>query len=238
MDHVFQPALIEGILLQRYKRFLADVRLPDGTEIVAHCPNTGAMSGCAIPGCRVWLSHASNPKRKLRFTWEVVETEGTLIGVHPALANRVVESAILRGGIPALANYTNLRREVRHGERSRIDFLLTDPQLPPCYVEVKSVTLAEGATARFPDAVTTRGKRHLEELMEIVKGGERAVSFHLVVRGDCEQFSAADHVDPHYGKTLRKAQAAGVEIMAWQASVTAEGIRVERQLPVVLDPLI
>jgi sugar fermentation stimulation protein A len=238
MDHAFQPALVEGHLLRRYKRFLADVRLEDGTEIVAHCPNTGSMRGCAIEGSPVWLSRASNPQRKLPFTWELVESEGVLIGVHPALANRVVESAIGRQAIPSLADYAELRREVRYGERSRIDMLLTDPERPPCYIEVKSVTLAEDGVARFPDAVTTRGRRHLEELMAIVGEGKRAVSFHLVVRGDCAQFGTADTVDPEYGKTLRKARAAGVEVMAWQASVAPEGIRVERELPIVLEPLV
>ena len=238
MDHAFQPALVEGHLLRRYKRFLADVRLEDGTEIVAHCPNTGSMRGCAIEGSPVWLSRASNPQRKHPFTWELVESEGVLIGVHPALANRVVESAIGRQAIPSLADYAELRREVRYGERSRIDMLLTDPERPPCYIEVKSVTLAEDGVARFPDAVTTRGRRHLEELMAIVGEGKRAVSFHLVVRGDCAQLGTADTVDPEYGKTLRKARAAGVEVMAWQASVAPEGIRVERELPIVLEPLV
>jgi len=236
MDHEFHPHLIEGRLIRRYKRFLADVRLMDGTEVVAHCPNTGSMRGCAIEGSRVWLSPATNPRRKLQFTWEVVESEGVLIGVHPVLANRVVAAAIERQAIPSLASHAELKREVRHGERSRIDLLLTDPERPPCYVEIKSVTLAQGGVARFPDAVTTRGRRHLEELMSIVREGARAVSFHLVVRGDCTRFSPADDIDPDYGETLRRAADAGVEVLAWQAAVTTAGIHVERALEVVLDP--
>jgi sugar fermentation stimulation protein A len=231
----FEPALVPGTLIQRYQRFLADVRLPDGAVVTAHCPNTGSMLGCKAPDARVWLSPADNPARKLRYTWELVEAvPDVLVGVHTGRTNALVEEAIAAGVVAELAGYPAIRREVRFGrERSRIDLLLSGNGRADCYVEVKNVTAGVAAgIAIFPDAVSERGAKHLRELMHMVEQGQRAVIFYCVQRGDVQEVRPADEIDPLYGKTLREAIAAGVEALAYRADVSPEGIFVSTRLPV------
>ncbi len=236
----FPQPLLPGILLRRYKRFLADIRLDDGREITAHCPNSGSMKTVAIPGNRALVSPADNPKRKLKWTWEVAYVgDGSVAAlVNTALPNRVVREGIETGRIPELAGFDGIRPEVRYGERSRIDLLLTGDGRPDTYVEVKNVTLLaddEPGIARFPDAVTTRGTRHLRELMGVVRAGGRGVLVFHAARGDAGEVRPADAIDPEYGRTLREAHAAGVEILAYRVEVTPTGAVIEGRLPVVLD---
>ena len=226
------PPLHGGVLLRRYKRFLADVRLDDGREVTAHCPNPGAMSSCAAPGWRVALSHHPDPKRKLKWSWELSYNEdGVPILVNTARPNQVVGEALAAGQLPELAGYASLRPEVRYGEGSRVDFLLSDPARPDCYVEVKSVTLklAPGLAA-FPDAVTTRGEKHLRELMKVVAEGQRGVLLFLVGRGDVTRVRAAEEIDPRYAATLLEAQAAGVEVLAYRAAISEDSLGVSERI--------
>lgn len=234
MDHVFPEPLVKGTLIQRYKRFLADVELESGEVVIAHCVNTGSMSGCKEPGSTVYLSRANNPKRKLKFTWEMIEVGGTTIGINTSLANRIAENAIQNQKVEELTGYDALRREVKYGENSRIDLLLSKEGEPSCFVEVKNVTLAEGGVSRFPDAVTERGRKHLVEMTNEVKNGSRAVMFYLVQRDDCSVFKPADDIDPRYGEALRQAVADGVEAIAYEAIVRPTGIDVSRSLPIDL----
>jgi len=234
MDYTFEHPLVPGTLIKRYKRFLADVEMDDGTVITAHCANTGSMSGCSTPGSRVHLSRSSNPKRKLAYSLELVEVEGSTVGVNTALPNRIVENALQRGVVPELAVYKGYRREVRYAEKSRIDLLLEQEGLPPCYVEVKNVTMEDQGKALFPDAVTERGKRHLNDMLAQVEQGDRAAMVYLIQRTDCTSFSPADEVDPHYGEALRRALKGGVMAFALVATPTTEGIQVTHQVPVSL----
>lgn len=231
----FDQPLLKGILLRRYKRFLADVELADGTVITAHTPNTGSMLGCCTPGSRVWLRDSGNPKRKYRHGWELVEAEpGILVGINTGLANGLVEEAIGAGVIGELGGYRDLRREVRYGrENSRIDILLRHDNRPDCYVEVKNVTLARDDVAFFPDAVSKRGSKHLRELEAVSRDGGRAAIVFCVQRGDAAEFRPADDIDDEYGKALRRAMAGGVEALAYRAAVSEHGIRLESPLPVV-----
>lgn len=226
--------LYPGRLIRRYQRFLADVLLDSGETVTAHCPNSGSMKGCAIPGSRVLLSISDNPKRKLAHTWELVETDGVWAGINTGLPNRIVHEAIAAGQIPELTGYAGIRPEVPYGTASRIDLLLTGSR-PPCYVEVKNVTLVEQGAARFPDAVTTRGQKHLRELMEVVSAGQRGVIFFLVQRPDAVSVAPADDIDPEYGRLLRLAAAHGVEALAYRAEVTPDMILLRNRLPIMLD---
>ncbi len=228
-----QP-LYRGTLLRRYKRFLADVQLADGTAITVHCPNSGSMMGCAQPGSTVLLSHSANPARKYPFTWELVEVGTTLVGINTGRPNSLVREAVCEGRVPELAGYNTVRPEVRYGKNSRIDLLLSGPA-GLCYVEVKNVTLVDGETALFPDAVTERGQKHLLELMQAVREGARGVIFFVVQRGDARCVAPADRIDPEYGRLLRKAVEHGVESFAYQARVEPEEIRLTRRLPILLD---
>jgi len=233
----FAQPLIEGRLIKRYKRFLADVELADGSQITAHTPNTGAMLGCSDPGSRVWLRDTANPKRKYVYSWELVESsDGTLVGLDTGLPPRLVQEAIEQGIVSELQGYRNIRREVRYGkENSRIDLLLEGGPDRDCYVEVKNVTaIASDGVAIFPDAVSQRGSKHLRELMEMVKQGHRAVIFYCVQRKDTDSFSPADAIDTEYGKTLRKAVASGVEAIAYRASLSLQEIRLVTRLPVIM----
>lgn len=241
------PLLTEGRLLRRYQRFLADVELADGSVVTAHCPNTGSMQGCKDPGSRVWLSPSDNPQRKLAWTWELVEVSNeaaaghALVGLHTGRSNGLVRELIEAGGVPELAAYSRLRAEVPYGgeglkggKRSRIDLLLEGEGRPPCYVEVKNVTAAvAGGVGFFPDAVTERGTKHLQEMMAEVAKGNRAVLFFCVQRDDVGEVRPADHIDPVYGATLRQAMAAGVEVLAYGATLAPEAIVLTRPLPVV-----
>lgn len=236
----FPQTLVEGRLLRRYKRFLADVKLDNGKCITVHTSNTGAMTGCCTPGSRVWLSRSDNPKRKYPHTWELVEAvPGILCGINTLLSNKLVREAIEAGLIHELNAYDVVRSEVPYGvENSRIDLLLEPgghDGRASCYVEVKNVTLVEQGIARFPDAVSARGTRHLRELIAMVESGQRAVIFFCVQRSDCHQVRPADAIDKVYGQTLRQALAKGVEALAYQAEVKTTGIKLVRSLPVVCD---
>jgi len=227
-----QP-LIEATLIRRYKRFLADVRLPDGETTTAHCPNTGSMEGCAEPGSPVLLSRSLNLKRKLPLTLELVAVNGHWVGINTMRANSLVREAISLGVIPELSGYEDIRSEVRYGTNSRIDLLLSGAA-GRCHVEVKNVTLVNGEKALFPDAVTTRGQKHLRELMQVVQTGGRGVIFFVVQREDVHTFAAADSIDPDYGKLLRLAIQNGVEALAYQAQIGSQEIFLTRQLPIDL----
>ena len=222
---------LEARLLRRYKRFLADVRLADGEVVTVHCPNPGSLLGCLPEEGRVVLRDSQDPRRKLRYTFQTVEVDGTWVNVDTSLPNRLVAEAIEAGRIPELAGYDELRREVPYGESSRIDLLLERPG-ERCYVEVKSTTLVEGERALFPDAVTVRGKKHLEELGRMVAEGHRAVMFFLVSRGDVTSFAPADEIDPAYGETLREVVAAGVEALAYATRVTPQSFEIAGPLSV------
>jgi len=227
------PPLVEGRLIRRYKRFLADVELEDGSQVTAHCPNSGSMKGCAVPGGRVLLSRSDNPTRKLAHTWELAQVGGFWIGLNTGLPNKLVHEAIADGTIAELQGYESIRPEVPYGEHSRIDLLLAGPT-GRCFVEVKNVTLVEAGRALFPDAVTTRGQKHLNELMRVVREGDRGVIFFTVQRGDGNSVSPADLIDPEYGRLLRLALANGVEALAYRAEVTPEQIRLTERLPIAL----
>lgn len=228
----FPAPLVPATLVKRYKRFLADVILDDGTALTAHCANPGAMTGLAMPGLKVWLSRSDDPKRKLAWSLELVEVDGGLVGINTAHPNRVVGEALRARAIPELADYETVRPEVKYGEKSRVDFLLTGDGLPDCYVEVKNVHLMrEAGRAEFPDSVTARGARHLSDLARMVVQGQRAVMLYLVQRGDCTHFSLADDIDPAYARAFAAAQAAGVEALCYTASITRDAIRLARPLP-------
>jgi sugar fermentation stimulation protein A len=234
----FDPELIPATLVRRYKRFLADVTMGEGTGVTAHCPNTGSMLGCQEPGSRVWLSLSDNPKRKYCHTWELVETAtGALVGINTGRSNRLVREAIESGTMDELAGYASIRAEVRYGvEGSRVDFLLEDgDDRRRCYVEVKNVTAAvDKGVAIFPDAVSVRGTRHLRELENAVASdGQRAVLCFCVQRADVREVRPADDIDSVYGEALRSAIAAGVEAIAYRAAVSAEGIQLMERIPVV-----
>ena len=233
---LFNESFVPATLVRRYKRFLADVIMEDGSEITVHTPNTGSMQGCAEPGMRVWLRNTQNPKRKYLWSWEMSETaDGVLIGVDTSLSNRLVVEGIENGTIRQLKGYSNIQREVKYGkQQSRIDILLSrDNQ--QCYVEVKNVTAKFGeSTAIFPDAVTARGVKHLEELMEMVNEGNRAVIFFCIQRSDVDSFRSADEIDPKYGQLLRQAYEHGVEVMAYRASLSPESVVLVDEVAITL----
>ena len=225
--------LIAGKLIQRYKRFLADVVLEDGNIVTVHCPNSGSMKGCATPGSRVFLSRSTNHNRKYPLTWELVEADDCWVGINTGLPNRLTREAIENGIVTELQGYESIRPEVPYGEHSRIDLLL-EGLSGRCYVEVKNVTLIDGKRALFPDAVTTRGQKHLNELMRVVQAGDRGVIFFTVQRSDGESVSPADAIDREYGRLLRLALANGVEALAYRALVTPQEIRLTERLPVII----
>jgi sugar fermentation stimulation protein A len=230
------PPLVEGTLVRRYQRFLADVRLASGETVTAHCPNTGSMLGLNQAGNRVWLSRADNPQRKLAHTWELVEVgAGTLTGIHTGRANGLVVEALEAGLIAELAGFSDLRREAKlaQGSRSDIHLALSGGG---CHVEVKSVTAAVAAgIGFFPDAVSTRALKHLRELSARVAAGERAAVVFCIQRQDVAEVRPADHIDPAFGQGLRQAAGIGVELYALGATVSLEEIRLARRLPVRLD---
>jgi len=227
------PDLLPGRLLRRYKRFLADIELADGRVITAHCPNSGSMTGCAAPGSPVLVSVSSNPSRKHPYTWELVQADGVWIGINTSLTNRIAREGIETGTVTELSGYDCVRGEVPYGNHSRLDFMLSGDH-GDCFVEVKNVTLVEGKRALFPDAVTTRGQKHLRDLMEIVAVGKRGVIFFVVQRGDAEAVSPAERIDPEYGRLLRLAAESGVEVIAYQAMVSPTEIRLSHRLPLIL----
>lgn len=234
---VFPSPLVRGTLLRRYKRFLADVQLDDGHTVTAACPNTGSMMGLAMPGVKVWLSVSASPTRKYPHTWELIELERdagtTLVGINTGHPNRIVSNAIRAGEVPELRGYSNLRNEVKYGRNSRIDILLEEEGRPPCYVEVKNAHLSRKAgLAEFPDSVTARGAKHLEELADRARAGERAVMFFLVQRDDPQAFGLAADIDPIYAAAFRAASQAGVEAIAYCCRLTPDTISLSRKLPI------
>lgn len=233
----FPSSLIPATLIKRYKRFLADVVLPSGETITAHCANPGAMTGLDAPGARVWLSKSTNPNRKLAYSWELVEVDlggrAELVGINTAHPNALAAEAIAAGSIPQLAGYATIRREVTYGKGSRIDFLLEGPARPPCYVEVKNVHLMRRpGLAEFPDAVTKRGAKHLQELSDMVAGGARAVMLFLVQIGSARSFALARDIDPAYGRAFDGARSAGVEALAHRCRLSRDGIEVAEAIPI------
>lgn len=238
----FATPLIEGRLIRRYKRFLADIDL-GGEVVTAHVPNSGSMIGVDAPGSPVWLSRSDNPNRKLAYTLEMVQADGGLVGVNTAHPNALAAEAIAAGRIPELAGYDRVRREVKYGRNSRIDVLLEAEGRPPAYVEVKNVHLrrphleegrGDGPCAEFPDCVTARGAKHLEELAAMVAQGCRAVMLYLVQRMDCTHFRVARDIDPTYDAGLRRAVEAGVETLCWSCALTRETIELDCPLPLRL----
>ncbi len=228
------PAFYAGTLLRRYKRFLADVELDSGVQVTAHCPNSGSMTGCSEPGRPVYLSHHDNPKRKLKYTWELIDMPESLVGVNTLVPNRLVAAAIRAGDVPSLDRYETLQPEVKAGQNSRLDLLLSNNKTDRCYVEIKNCTLVTEGMALFPDAVTVRGRQHLVELQKLVEKGDRCVMFFLVQRMDAKRFAPADHIDPAYGRELRKAADNGVEMLAYDVAIDFEKISLNRRLPVQL----
>lgn len=236
----FPNPLIKGTLIKRYKRFLADVTLETGEEITAHCANPGSMLGLKDPGSTVWLSPATNPKRKLKYSWELIETNDfnkkTLVGINTSLPNKLAKEAILNGTIKELRDYQNLKREVKYGENSRIDILLDNPEIneQKCYVEIKNVhLLREKNLAEFPDSVTARGAKHLKELSDMVKQGHRAVMFYLIQREDCTSFSLAEDIDKAYKDAFLKAIDTGVEAIAYKCKLTTTEIKVTKPVKII-----
>jgi sugar fermentation stimulation protein A len=230
----FPSPLVEGRLLRRYKRFLADVELAGGEIVTVHCANPGSMIGLAEPGMRVFLSRATNPKRKLPWSWELVDADGALVGINTAYPNRIVEEAIVANAVPELSGYDLLQREVRYGRNSRIDILLAGAGRPDAYVEVKNVHLSRTrGLAEFPDSVTARGAKHLAELSEMVAAGHRAAMLYLVHRGDTTGFALARDIDPTYAAAFERAAAAGVEMLAYACRVSMDDVVLSERIPIL-----
>ena len=225
--------LTPGILRRRYKRFLAEVELADGRLVTAHTANTGRMTGCAEPGRPVWLSHHPRPARRLPYTWEMIQMPSALVGINTQVPNRLAALAAKAGLLAELDGPAAVETEVKSGA-SRLDLRLTDRLGRPVLVEVKNSTLAEGGTAYFPDAVTARGARHLDELAARARAGERAALFIVVQRGDAERFSPADHIDPEWGRRLRAALDQGVEVWVYRAELTLQTVGLGSRLPLAL----
>ncbi len=233
----FHSPLIRGTLLQRYKRFLADIELEDGQVVTAHCANPGSMLGLKDPGLEAWVAPATNPNRKLSWDLELLRVNGHLVGINTNNPNKLAAEAIEAGQIAELTGYPSLRREVKYGKNSRVDILLEADGQPPCYVEIKNVHLkrdpAMPGLAEFPDSVTARGTKHLGELADMVAAGCRAVMFYLVQRVDCDRFALAGDIDPAYKAAFLAARAAGVEAICYTCDITTEKITVAGPLPIL-----
>lgn len=228
----FPQPLVRGRLVQRYKRFFADVVLDDGTPLTAHCPNPGAMLGLNTPGLTCWLSKSDDPKRKLAHTLELVEADGGLVGVNTLHPNRLVAEALAADAIPEVAGYASHRREARYGENSRVDFLLEHPDRPRCWLEIKNVHLMrEPGLAEFPDCVAARSTKHLRELAHVVTRGERAVVLFVVQRTDCDRFRPAADCDPKFAVALAEVADAGVEVMVYGCEIDQSRVRLTRPIP-------
>ena len=227
----FPSPLARGRLISRYKRFFADVVLDDGTEITAHCPNPGAMLGLNAPGLPCWLSKSDDPKRKLAHTLELVEVDGGLVGINTMHPNRIVAEALAGDLIPELAGYQTHRREVKYGEASRVDFLLTSPDRPSCWLEIKNCHLSRGGgLAEFPDCVAARSSKHLRELAAMVRAGDRAVVLFVVQRTDCDRFSACAELDPVFARTLAEVAEAGVEVLVYACAIDERQVVLENRI--------
>lgn len=229
----FSQPLIPATLLRRYKRFLADVRLEDGREVTAHCANPGSMMGLKEPEMRIWLEPNDDPKKKLKYGWRLVDHQnGHFTGVDTSVPNRALKAALMAGEIAELAHYDNVRPEVKYGENSRIDFLLTKEGAPDLFVEVKSVTLSRyPGIGEFPDSVTARGTKHLGELTEVVRNGSDAMMFYLVQRTDCDEVTLAEDIDPTYAAAFDIARESGVQVLAYDCVISPAGISIGKKLP-------
>jgi sugar fermentation stimulation protein A len=229
----FPSRLIRGTLVQRYQRFLADVRLPSGEIVTAHCTNTGSMMGCKEPGSVVYISRSDKKGRRLLYTWEIIEVGRTWVGINTMHPNRLVAEAIASGAIPELQGYENIRREVVTRQGTRLDLCLEGSN-GSCFVEVKNVTFAVVGAAAFPDAVSERGTKHLKELMWLRRKGHRSAVVFVIQRIDCRIFRPADEIDSEYGRWLRRAIKAGVEALPYVAYVTPKEIVLTERLPIRL----
>lgn len=234
----FETSLTPGRLIKRYKRFLADITLENGETVTAHCANSGSMMGLAEAGSAVWLSPNTNPKAKLDWRWEIASQDGSPVGINTSRPNAIVADAIQSGIIPELSDFETLRREVKYGQNSRIDILLAGRDGRDIYVEVKNVTLrrpdsGDPDAAEFPDAVTSRGAKHLNELADMVSAGHRAVMFYLVQRGDCTHFRLAEDIDPEYTSAFKRARDHGVEVLCYDCDVSENSIRLRNKLPMI-----
>jgi len=228
----FPQPLARGVLVQRYKRFLADIVLDSGEAITAHCPNPGAMLGLNTPGLTCWVSKSDNAKRKLAHTLELVEADGGLVGINTMLPNKLTAEALANGAISELAGYPTVRPEVKYGAASRVDFLLTAPDRPACWLEVKNVHLSRTpGLAEFPDCVAARSTRHLKELEAMVAAGDRAVALFVVQRTDCETFSACYELDPVFAAGLDHAAEAGVEVLIYGCDLSTDSVTIARRMP-------
>jgi len=228
----FPSPLVRAQLVSRYKRFFADVVLEDGTEITAHCPNPGAMLGLNMPGLPCWISRSDDPKRKLAHTLELVEVDGGLVGINTMHPNRLVAEALAAHAIPELTGYASIRREVKYGAASRVDFLLEDPDRPPCWLEIKNCHLRrEGTLAEFPDCVAARSTRHLAELEAMVAEGHRAVALFVIQRTDCDRFSTAADKDPAFAQALTRVAAAGVEVLCYACEISPQAVGISHRVP-------
>jgi sugar fermentation stimulation protein A len=228
----FPSPLARGRLVARYKRFFAEVALDDGRQVLAHCPNPGAMLGLNAPGLACWVSAADGAKRKLGFTLELVEADGGLVGINTLAPNRLVAEALAADAIPELSGYAEMRREVAYGERSRVDFRLSGPGRPTAWLEVKNCHLSRTpGLAEFPDCVAARSTRHLRELAAMAGQGDRAVVLFVVQRMDCAAFRACGELDPAFARGLAAAAAAGVEVLAYACEVAVDGVRIARPIP-------
>jgi len=234
----FNRPLIPARLRRRYKRFLADVTLENGKEVTAHCPNPGSMLGLAVPGARVWVEPNDDPRRKLRYSWRLVEiTDGHFVGIDTSLPNRLIARNLRSRMLPEFAAYGNVRTEVPCGRSSRIDFLLTEPELPDAWVEVKNVTLSrEEGWAEFPDSVTARGTRHLVDLAAMA-WDRRAIMLYLVQRMDCSKFRLAADIDRAYSRAYDEARDSGVEMVCYDTRISTRRIRIGKRLPIFPDPV-
>jgi sugar fermentation stimulation protein A len=224
------PDLICGTLIKRYHRFLADVTLTSGRVVTAHCPNSGTMKACSQPGRPVYLSVHDNPKRKLKYTWEMIHMPTSLVGVNTLVPNRLVKKSIEEGRVRQLRGYNHIKSEVKVPGGSRLDLLLTKGENEKCFVEIKNCTLVRNGIAYFPDAVTARGRKHLVELQKLVLRGNRCAMFFLVQRMDATAFTTADHIDPSYGEEFRKAKDNGVEVIVYDAVMDLKKIILGKQI--------
>ena len=233
----FPQPLKRGVLIRRYKRFLADIAFDDGGETTVHTPNPGAMLGLAEPGMTVWCSDSGSTTRKLPLTWELVEADGGIVGINTMAPNRLVAEALANDALPELSGYASIRREVKYGEASRIDFLLESPERPACWLEIKNCHLMRTpGLAEFPDCVAARSAKHLRELEAMKAKGDRAVMLFVVQRTDCDRFDTAGDIDPTYARGLIRAAEAGVEVLIYRCEMTIEGVKITTPMPWVSNP--
>lgn len=229
------PKLFEGVLIKRYKRFLADIKLKDGSIITAHSANTGSMLECSEPGRTVWLSHHDKPERKYKYSWEIIDMGTSLVGINTGVPNKLVKLSAEAGLIDELSGYDLVKPEVKTSEGSRLDLCLYKEGRRDCYVEIKNSTLVKNSLASFPDAVTARGLKHLKELQRLVTENNRCVMFYLVQRMDATEFEPAHTIDPKYAEELKRAHENGVEILVYDVDITTQHIKIRKKIPFKLS---